>query len=152
MRLADVLKVEAIRTDFSSDDKDRTLRELARLLASTDGVLDEESIYRVFSDRERLASTGVGSGVAIPHGRLDIDHFQVAMAIAPEGVQFDSVDGEPARIFFAILGPQQNPAEQLKMLARISRVLKDQKVRARLLEAESSQDALAIVAEEEARH
>ncbi|MDD9938342.1 MAG: PTS sugar transporter subunit IIA [Myxococcales bacterium] len=152
MRLADVLKVEAIRTDFTSDDKDDTLRELARIFVEADGVLDEEAVYRVFSDREELASTGVGSGVAIPHGRLDIDDFRVAMAICPEGVQFDSVDGEPARIFFAILGPQQSPAEQLKILARVSRVLKDKQVRARLLEAETSQDALAIVAEEEGRH
>lgn len=152
MRLADVLKIERIRTDLCAADKESTLRELARIFAQGDGCLDEESVYRAFSERERLATTGVGSGVAIPHGRVDIDEFRVVMAISPKGVPFDSVDGEPAHILFAVLGPLQNPADQLRMLARISRVLKDQAVRRRLLAAPSSEDALAIVMEEELRH
>ncbi len=152
MRLADVLKIEAIRTDLSAKDKDGTLRALARIFAESDGVLDEESVYRAFSDRERLATTGLGSGVAIPHGRVDISDFRVVMAISHEGVPFDSVDGQPAHIVFAVLGPRENPAEQLRMLARISRVLKDQAVRKRLLDAASCQDALSIVVEEELRH
>ena len=152
MRLADVLKIEAIRTDLSAKDKDGTLRALARIFAEADGVLDEESVYRAFSDREQLATTGLGSGVAIPHGRVDISEFRVVMAISHEGVPFDSVDGQPAHIVFAVLGPRENPAEQLRMLARISRVLKDQAVRKRLLDAASCQDALSIVVEEELRH
>lgn len=152
MRLADVLKIEAVRTDLSATDKDATLRALARIFAESDDVLDEEAIYRAFSDRERLATTGLGSGVAIPHGRVDISEFRVVMAISPEGVPFDSVDGQPAHIVFAVLGPRENPAEQLRMLARISRVLKDQAVRRRLLGASSSADALSIVVEEELRH
>ena len=65
MRLSDILKVEGIRTDLSAKDKDGTLRALARMFAQSDGALDEEAVYRAFSDRERLATTGVGSGVAI---------------------------------------------------------------------------------------
>lgn len=152
MRLADVLKIEAIRTDLSAKDKDGTLRALARIFAESDRILDEEVVYRAFSDRERLATTGLGSGVAIPHGRVDITEFRVVMAISHEGVPFDSVDGQPAHIVFAVLGPRENPAEQLRMLARISRVLKDQAVRKRLLDAASCQDALSIVVEEELRH
>jgi nitrogen PTS system EIIA component len=152
MRLADVLKIEAVRTDLSAKDKDATLRALARIFAESDRVLDEELVYRAFCDRERLATTGLGSGVAIPHGRVDITEFRVVMAISHEGVPFDSVDGQPAHIVFAVLGPRENPAEQLRMLARISRVLKDQAVRKRLLEADSCQHALSIVVEEELRH
>src|SRR6188472_2034826 len=152
MRLADVLKIEAVRTDLSAKDKDATLRALARIFAESDEVLDEEAVYRAFSDRERLATTGLGSGVAIPHGRVDISKFRVVMAISPEGVPFDSVDGQPAHIVFAVLGSRENPAEQLRMLARISRVLKDKAVRRRLLDAVSSADALSIVVEEELRH
>jgi PTS system nitrogen regulatory IIA component len=152
MRLADVLKIERIRTDLSAADKESTLRALARMFVQGDGVLNEEAIYQAFSDRERVATTGVGSGIAIPHGRVDIKDFRVVMAISPEGVPFDSVDGELAHIFFAVLGPIQNPADQLRMLARISRVLKDQGVRRRLMEASSSQDALEIVVEEELKH
>jgi PTS system nitrogen regulatory IIA component len=152
MRLADVLKIERIRTDLAASDKEGTLRALARMFVQGGGMLDEESVYKAFWERERVGTTGVGSGVAIPHGRVDVDGFHVVMAISHEGVPFDSVDGEPAHIFFAVLGPLQNPADQLRMLARISRVLKDQSVRRRLLEAASSEDALEIVREEELRH
>jgi PTS system nitrogen regulatory IIA component len=152
MRLADVLKIERIRTDLSASDKESTLRALARMFVQGDGVLNEDAIYQAFSERERVATTGVGSGIAIPHGRVDIKDFRVVMAISPEGVPFDSVDGELAHIFFAVLGPLQNPADQLRMLARISRVLKDQAVRRRLMAASSSQDALEIVVEEELKH
>src|SRR5690349_19004606 len=121
MRLADVLKIERIRTDLATTDKDGTLRALARIFAQADGVLDEEAVYKAFSERERVGTTGVGSGVAIPHGRVDIEDFRVVVAISHDGVHFDSVDGEKAHIFFAVLGPPQNPADQLRMLARISR-------------------------------
>ena len=155
MRLADVLTVDGITTDLTTRDKEATLRELARLVAAGEGDgpgLDVETVYRALAEREQLATTGVGSGVAIPHGRLHTDRFRVAMAISPGGVPFDSVDGEPARILFAVLAPESHPADQLRVLARISRVLKDQAVRSRLLGASSRQAALDIVVEEELRH
>jgi PTS system nitrogen regulatory IIA component len=152
MRLADVLKVEGIRTDLETTDKDSTLRALARILAETDSSLDAEMVYRAFSERERLATTGVGLGIAIPHGRADIDEFRVVMAISRDGVPFDSVDGGHAHILVGVLAPLQSPADQLRMLARISRVLKDHSVRRRLLEADSSEAVLAILVEEERRH
>lgn len=153
MRLAEVLRVEGIRTDLSAKDKDSALRTLARMLTEGyEGAPDEEQVYRAFTERERLATTGVGSGVAIPHGRIEIDSFRAVVAISPNGVPFDSVDGAPAHILFAVLAPARNPADQLKVLARISRVLKDQAVRSRLLAAGSSQAVFDIVAEEELRH
>ena len=155
MRLADVLTVDGISTDLTARDKDATLRELARLVAAGEGgspTLDAEAVYQALAEREQLATTGVGSGVAIPHGRLHTDRFRVAIAISPDGVPFDSVDGEPARILFAVLAPESHPADQLRVLARISRVLKDQAVRSRLLGAASRQAALDIVVEEELRH
>jgi PTS system nitrogen regulatory IIA component len=156
MRLADVLTLDGIRTDLAARDKETTLRELARLVARGGGehaVLDADLVYRAFAEREQLATTGVGSGVAIPHGRLlHTERFRVAMAISPDGVPFDTVDGEPARILFAVLAPENSPADQLRVLARISRVLKDQTVRSRLLAANTRQAALDIVVEEELRH
>jgi len=152
VRLADVLSIERIRTDLSTEDKDDTLRALARMFSADDRVLDEESVYRAFHERERMASTGVGSGIAIPHGRLDIDGVKVVLAISPHGIPFDSIDGELTHIFVALLGPRANPADQLRMLARVSRVLRDAAVRQRLLGAGSSADVLRIVLEEEQRH
>jgi len=151
MRLSDFLKVEGICVGLEAPDKDTALRVLSRIVAATDGSLDEAAVYKAFSERERLATTGVGSGIAIPHGRADIDEFRVAMAISRAGVPFAAVDGGPAHILVAVLAPLQSPADQLRMLARISRVLKDASVRRRLLEAESSAAALAIIVAEEAR-
>lgn len=152
MRLADYLSVDAIETDFVATDKESTLRGLARLLSVGDGCLDEERVFQVFSDREQLATTGVGSGVAIPHGRLPTDRVRMVMAISRRGVPFDTVDGEPAHIFMAVVAPEQHPASQLRLLARISRVLRDDGVRQRLLGAPDRESALRIVVEEEARH
>jgi nitrogen PTS system EIIA component len=152
MRLSDVLRAEGIRIDLTTSDKDSALRALARVVADSDRVLDEETVYRAFSERERLATTGVGMGIAIPHGRMDIDEFRVVMAISPKGIPFDSVDGGLAHILVGVLAPLRSPADQLRMLARISRILKDHAVRRRLLDASSSEAAHAIVLEEEQRH
>jgi mannitol/fructose-specific phosphotransferase system IIA component (Ntr-type) len=150
MRLADVLDIRGVRTGLQAPDKDSMLRTLADLFVSADDLLDRDHVYSVIAERERVASTGVGSGVAIPHGRMDIEGIRAVMAICPDGVPFDAVDGQPARIFLAVLAPEDHPAAQLKVLARISRVLKDEGVRRRLLDAPNGDAALAIVAEEEA--
>lgn len=145
MRLDEHLTVEGIATDLVSESKEETLRALARLVARRDGQVDEDEVYEAFAARERLATTGVGSGVAIPHGRASVEQFRLAVGICPAGVQFESVDGEPTHIFVAVLAPEGRPAGQLRMLAKISSLLKDDTVRARLLSARSSDEALAIL-------
>jgi PTS system nitrogen regulatory IIA component len=152
MRLSDILKAEGICIDLTTPDKDGALHALAGIIAQGDPALDETTVYRALSERERLATTGVGSGIAIPHGRANIDEFRVAMAISRKGVPFDSVDGGLAHILVAVLAPLQNPADQLRMLARISRVLKDHAVRKRLLEVDSREAAFEIIVAEERRH
>jgi mannitol/fructose-specific phosphotransferase system IIA component (Ntr-type) len=151
MRLEDVLHADDVTTDLPPADKEATLRGLARLFCRNDGLLDEDTVYRVFADRERVASTGIGSGVAMPHGRLRVERARMALAICREGVAFDSLDGEPARILVALLTPYDHLGDQIKMLARVSRVLKDGAVRERLLNADSRDDALRILVEEDLR-
>jgi PTS system nitrogen regulatory IIA component len=151
MRLGDVLHAKDVTTDLPPADKEATLRGLARLISQGDGP-DEDSVYRAFAERERVASTGIGSGVAIPHGRMKVDRTRMALAICREGVAFDSLDGEPARILVALLTPYQQLGDQIKVLARVSRVLKDGSVRDRLLHAASSDDALRIMVEEDLKH
>ena len=151
MRLDEVLRADDVTTDLPAADKDATLRGLARLLSRAD-ALDEDAVYRAIADRERLASTGIGSGVAMPHGRLHVDRQRMALAICRQGIAFDSVDGEPAHILVALLTPYQHPGDQIKVLARVSRVLRRPSVRERLLQAASRDDALRIMVEEDARH
>lgn len=152
MRLADILAVQRVTVRLDADDKRTALAALARLFARDDPRLDPDAITRVFEEREALASTGVGSGVAIPHGRLSgVERLVAALGISKRGVDFDAIDGRPAHILVAVLGPEKHTGEHLKALARFSRLLRDEDVRARLLNAESDEDAYAAIVEEDAR-
>lgn len=160
MRLAELLTVERIDTDLAAHDKGEALRAMATLLAgglyANVGGPDAwgnrapsvDDVYHVLLEREALASTGIGQGVAIPHGRLPgLTRFVGALGIQREGVDFDAVDGRPASILFALIGPDRAAGEHLKCLARISRVLRDDSVRARILRAEDPRSVLDIVLE-----
>lgn len=151
MRLEEVLHADDVTTELPAADKQSTLRGLARLLSRKD-ALDEDAVYQAFAERERLATTGIGSGVAMPHGRGQVNRPRMALAICRQGIAFDSVDGEPARILVALLTPYGKPGEQIKVLARVSRVLRRPSVRERLLHAASGDDALRIMVEEDARY
>lgn len=142
MKLSEILTLDRIDTHLDATDKSDVLRALSKLIA----IGEAASIEKVLDARERLASTGIGDGVAIPHGRVaGLDHFVAALAIRAEGVPFDAIDGRPASIFFAVVGPEKAAGEHLKCLARIGRVLRDDSVRTRLLSATGPADALAIV-------
>jgi mannitol/fructose-specific phosphotransferase system IIA component (Ntr-type) len=151
MRLDEVLQADDVTTELPAADKQSTLRGLARLLSRKD-ALDEDAVYQAIADRERLATTGIGSGVAMPHGRLRVNRPRMAFAICRQGIAFDSLDGEPAHILVALLTPYEHPSEQIKVLARMSRVLERPSVRARLLDAASGDDALRILVEEDRRY
>lgn len=152
MRLGDVLHADDVTTELPPADKEATLRGLARLMSRSSDGLDEDAVYRALADRERVASTGIGSGVAMPHGRMRMDRPRMALAICREGVSFDSLDGEPAHILVALLTPYTQLGDQIKVLARVSRVLKDRSVRERLLQAETRDDARRILLDEDLRH
>ncbi len=117
-------------------DKEVALRTMADLLCMPDRSANEEIVYDVLLERERLASTGIGSGVAIPHGRYDgVDELRAAVAVCPTGVDFDAVDGVPVTILVGIVGPRSMPQKHLAALAGISRVLRDDQKRHALLKA-----------------
>jgi PTS system nitrogen regulatory IIA component len=151
MRLEEVLHADDVTTELPAADKQSTLRGLARLLSRKD-ALDEDAVYQGFAERERLATTGIGSGVAMPHCRVQVHRPRMFVAICRQGIAFDSVDGEPARILVALLTPFEQRGEQIKVLARVSRVLRRPSVRERLLLAASSDDALRILVEEDQRY
>lgn len=132
----EILVPESVTTSLSASSKDGVLSELAQLLCRGTPELDADAIRRVLVERERLASTGVGSGVAIPHGRLQSSGpMRVALAVHRRGVFFDAIDGQPVFVFVAIVGPDADPSAHLRLLARASRILRDEAVRRNLLEA-----------------
>jgi len=142
MRLSDILSHRRVTTTLAAAGKPETLRALSELFPG----LAAEEVHRVLLERESLASTAVGSGVAIPHGRIgNIDSIQAALAICREGIDFDAVDGQPARIFVVVLAPERNTPEHLRTLARISRVLREPAVRRAVLEAAGPTEALAAI-------
>ncbi|MGB5266173.1 MAG: PTS sugar transporter subunit IIA [Polyangiales bacterium] len=146
--LADLLHPERVRIGLALGDKDAALRVIASLLTMPEGAVNEEVLYDVLGERERLASTGIGSGVAIPHGRYDgVEELRAAVAICPSGVDFDAVDRLPVRILVGIVGPKSMPQKHLAALAGVSRVLRNEEKRSALLRAVDNADAYRLLTE-----
>ena len=132
--------------------KTDAIRRLATLLAKDHGSIGVEEVERVLGERERLQSTGVGGGVAIPHGAIDrLDRLIGAVLLCPAPIDFDAIDSAPVSILFAVVGPKRATGEHLKTLARVSRLLRDEGFRARLLAAPSGAAAYDLIAAEEGR-
>jgi nitrogen PTS system EIIA component len=143
MRLCDILTPERIRVDGDGaqiHDKEAAIRVLSELLSSAVGV-EQQTLDRLLMERERLQSTGIGDGVAIPHTSVDTAPGQAAaLVLCPRGVPFDAIDGADVNIIFGVVGPKRATGEHLKTLARISRLLRDPETRSALIH---SPDALA---------
>ena len=137
--LAELLHPERVRVGLSFADKEAALRAVAALLTLPEGKTNEEVVYDVLLDRERLASTGVGSGVAIPHGRYD------GFAELRAAVDFEAVDGLPVKIIVGIVGPRSMPQKHLAALAGVSRVLREGAKRTALLEAVDNAQAYGVL-------
>jgi len=146
--LADLLHPERVRTGLTFANKEAALRVIASLLTMPEGTVNEETVYDVLQERERLASTGIGRGVAIPHGRYgEMDELRAAVAVCPKGVDFDSVDRVPVKILVGVLGPRSTPQKHLAALAGVSRILRNQDKRRRLLAATDDATAYRILVE-----
>jgi PTS system nitrogen regulatory IIA component len=150
MKIVDLLNPSAIVPNLQAVDKNAALEELADAIVGVENGLDRQEVVGVLLERERLGSTGIGEGVAIPHGKLkDIDKLLISFGRSADGVEFDSMDGKPARLFFLLLAPEGSVGVHLKTLARISKLLKSSDVRRRLLEAPDSEEIYRIIGEEE---
>lgn len=149
MNLADVIRRESIIVGLKARDKKGVIDEMVRPLAEANGVRYED-LTRVLMERERLGSTGIGGGVGIPHGKLrGLDNLILGIAISQEGVNFDAIDGRPTHLFFVLITPENAIDMHLKLLARISRMLRDMEVRSRLLTASTPEDILDIIRQED---
>jgi PTS system nitrogen regulatory IIA component len=129
------------------------LREFAGLLKSADKIKDEEELVRVLLEREMLGSTGIGDGVAIPHGKLHIiPEMIVAFGRSHKGVDYDSMDSKPVYLFFLLVTPEGMPGEHLRALARISRILKNPGLRDSLRQASRREELLRLIYQEDGRY
>ena len=152
MRIQDILPPEAVVDGLRGETKEGVLRELSEAVCRRIPALSPDRLTAILMDREGLGSTGIGEGVAIPHGKIPgIDRLIAVFGRSHGGVQFASLDGKPARLFFLILAPENSAGMHLKALARISRLLKDQRFRGRLLAAEGAEGLSQVLREEDER-
>lgn len=130
--------------------KTEAIKRLSALLARGQSAVAADEVEVVLSERERIQSTGVGGGVAIPHGAVDrLDRTIGAVLICPSPIDFDAIDGAPVGIHFAVIGPRKATGEHLKTLARVSKLLRDESFRGRLLAARSGLSAYDLIAAED---
>ena len=126
MEITDLLDGECVVANLRATSKKQVLQELARRAADITNI-DERKIFAVLMDRERLGTTGVGSGIAIPHGKLpELDRLYGIFARLEKPVDFQSIDERPVDLIFVLLAPEEAGADHLKALARVSRLLRDQ--------------------------
>jgi nitrogen PTS system EIIA component len=149
MRLTDLLTPERVAIHHDRLDKAGVIKALGQMLAKGTRVNGPE-VERVLMEREQLQSTGIGEGVAIPHGALvQLDTQHAGLLIVPEGVDFAAIDGQPVFIVFAVIGPKRATGEHLKTLARVSRLLRNRTFRERLIASENATVAHDLIATEE---
>ncbi len=135
MRLGEILKESTVICDIEGSTKKEIVTNLASQLKTAGLIDDIDPVVRVVMERESLGSTGIGDGVAIPHGKIGTSgQVMCVFARSRKGVDFDAADGEPVHIFFLVLAPEDAASVHLMVLSRISRILRDPSFRKRLLE------------------
>jgi PTS system nitrogen regulatory IIA component len=150
LRILDFLNPNAVVMELTATTKKGVLEELVDLLAKDGKVKDAKVTVDVLMEREKLGSTGIGQGIAIPHAKTDqAGHVVAAFGLSRRGVQFDSLDGDPVNIFFLLVAPPDAAALHLKALARISRLLKDKFFRQSLRETKAVAEILKLIKDED---
>ncbi|MCB4792482.1 MAG: PTS sugar transporter subunit IIA [Elusimicrobia bacterium] len=150
MKIMDFLDEDSIILDLKAQDKKSAISEIVGLLSSLKKIKNSSKINETILEREKLGSTGIGQGVAIPHGKTDIIDKQVgALAISQKGVAFNSLDGEPVFLIFLLVGPIEVAGQHLKALARVSRLFKDKFFRQALRNAKTPQEVVKIIKQED---
>lgn len=153
MRIEDILAEDMIVPALHADTKAGILAELAGTVADQHPEVDRARLLSALQDREKLNSTALGDGVAIPHGKLaGIKRVFAAFGRSVHGVDFESLDGKPTHLFFLLVAPEESAGAHLKALARISRLLKNDEFRARLIEARDANDVFATIRDEDAKY
>ena len=153
MKIADLLSEQVVRTSLPGTSKNDVINAMIDLAASQDRVLDKEKVREAIFEREQIMSTGVGAGFAIPHAKSDaVSDIVAAFAVTAQPIDYQSLDDQPVRIVFLLVGRENMVGPHIKLLSRISRLMNNEEFRKRLLEAATPKDVLEIFRKEEATH
>jgi PTS system nitrogen regulatory IIA component len=150
MKILELLKKEFIVGELKTKGKKEVLAELAGVLSKGKTQRDSQAMLRVLPEREALGSTGIGDGIAIPHGKLaGLDEIVIAFGRSRDGIAYDAVDGRPVHLLFLLMAPENSEGQHLRVLAQLSRMLKDKNFRKKLMEARSQDDLVQVITEKE---
>jgi PTS system nitrogen regulatory IIA component len=150
MKFSEFVVPQAIKAELSADDKEGVIREMVQALQTANGIeaKEAENIVKAVLKREELGSTGIGRGVAVPHAKhASVDRLIGTVAVSNEGVDFDSLDGEKAHLFFLLISPPDRPGDHLRALEKISRQLRDDTFCRFLKQAKSPEDIRQLLEE-----
>jgi nitrogen PTS system EIIA component len=150
MRLDQIFKIEFLNDNLLSNTKADVLAELINVLIKSGLKINSAKAIDVLQQREKLGSTGIGDGVAIPHGKTsDINELVVAFGRSRKGIAFDAIDGKPVHLFFMLLAPENSTGQHLKVLAKISKMLKTPNFRKKLIDARTASDLYKVIVEQD---
>ena len=153
MNLLDILSPNAVIVGLHGETKDEIIQELVDSLEEGAAITDREKVLQSVLDREKIMSTGIGDGIAIPHGKSDaVVTLSAALGTQKRGANFEALDGEPAYVFFLLVSPANISGPHIQALARISRLLKNEEFKKRLIAASSPEDLLSEIGEEEKKN
>ncbi len=153
MTLMEILSRKSIIVGLKGQSKQEILEELVDALEVGDKITDREKVLEAVLQREEIMSTGIGHGIAIPHGKSEyVKELGGVLGIKTEGVEFDSLDGQPTFIFFLLVSPMDVSGPHIKALARISRLLKVEDFRKELIACPDNETAIRTLEEEESKH
>jgi PTS system nitrogen regulatory IIA component len=150
MKILDILAVDSIVPELKGRTKKLVLEELIDAAKQNNPHIDSDRLMKVLLERERLGSTGIGDGIAIPHGKLnDISDLVLSFGRSIEGIDFESMDGKPVHLFFLLVAPEACAGIHLRALAKIARLLKNGTVRKRLAKVDNREDIFSIIQQED---
>jgi len=150
MKILDILDKRLILSEIASKTKEGVLRELVHVLARVEGKINEDRMTEILLERESLGSTGIGEGVAIPHGKSkEVKKILASFGRSLPGMDFQSLDGKPTHLFFLLIAPENSAGMHLKALAEISRLMKNQAFRKGLMDAPSAEEIYSLFSEGE---
>ncbi len=153
MHLTEIFRPEMVWPDLTAKTKPEVIRELARHISGCVSSLDEQRVAEILMERERLGSTGIQDGIAIPHGKVPgLKDIIIACGRSRQGIDFEAHDQKPTHLFFVLLAPEFAAGQHLKALARLSRLLKDEDFRERLMSSKDANEIYRAIVDEDERN
>ena len=152
MKIEEILKKESVIADLLGDSKVKVIKEMTQCLKKNNYIKDDQALFETLMEREKLGSTGIGENVAIPHGKSDeVAQIITVLARSKKGVEFESLDQKPVHFVCMVIAPAHSTGQHLKVLARVSRIFKNQGIREEILKAENSDTIYSILMNEDSK-